>query len=159
VEDRIATVQSRPPGLGTTLETGPIQRNCRHLLAFGSDFQRHPKLMSHLCSPSGQEVTFLPLCLSASFLNMVPSKAVRTYPDIDSFIFQHDVFCPIRLHTPDLRIIWRGVSEVAFPHPNKPVCSLFARVLYLSIDKTVLNEAGNGAGSRIVNGGADRSSR
>src|SRR5260370_17913492 len=40
---------------------------------------------------------------------MLPSKAVRTYPHIDAFIFQSDVFCLIRLHTPDLRIIWRGV--------------------------------------------------
>jgi len=45
-------------------------------------------LMSHLCSPSGQEGKFLPLCLSASFLNMVSSKAVKTYPHIDGFILQ-----------------------------------------------------------------------
>src|SRR5216684_5807011 len=56
--------------------------------------------MSHLCSPYGQEVKFLPLGLSASFLNMLPSKAVRIYPHIDGFIFQSDVFCLIRLHTP-----------------------------------------------------------
>ena len=31
---------------------------------------------------------------------MLPSKAVRTYPHIDGFIFQSDVFCLIRLHTP-----------------------------------------------------------
>ena len=38
------------------------------------------------------------------------------------------------------------------PRLDKPVDSLFARVLCLSIDKTVLNEVGNGAGSRTVNG-------
>jgi hypothetical protein len=40
---------------------------------------------------------------------MLPAKAVSTSPHIDGFLFQRDVFCLIRLHTPDLRIIWRGV--------------------------------------------------
>jgi hypothetical protein len=31
----------------------------------------------------------------------------------DSFIFQSDVFCPLRVRTPDLRIIWRGVYVIA----------------------------------------------
>ena len=44
--------------------------------------------------------SFCPLCLSASFLTMVPSKAVRTYPHIDGFISQSDVFGLIRLHAP-----------------------------------------------------------
>ncbi len=38
------------------------------------------------------------------------------------------------------------------PRLDKPVCSLFARVLCLSIDKTVLNEARDGAGPRTFNG-------
>jgi len=34
---------------------------------------------------------------------MLPAKAVSTSPHIDGFLFQRDVFCLIRLHTPESR--------------------------------------------------------
>src|SRR5260370_29803665 len=39
---------------------------------------------------------------------MLPPKAVRTNPNIDSFIFQSDVFCPNRLRTPFKHHMARG---------------------------------------------------
>jgi hypothetical protein len=42
------------------------------------------------------------MLLSVSFLDMLPPKAVRIYPDIDSFIFQSDVFFAQDAVAPDV---------------------------------------------------------